>query len=338
LIKEIIIKNFEAHKKFRTKLDPHITSFTGATDAGKSTIIRAIQWVVMNRPLGDSFIRDTNKPAFVGIRTEKGTVSRKKGKGINQYKINGQTFEAFGQNVPDEVTSFLNMQELNFQFQFDAPYWFMISPAEVSKQLNQIVDLEIIDSTLSRLAGKARNGKAEVKVSEERLVQIEAEVGNLSFAKPMFREYDTLEEVETRLNEAQDYFTALNSDISDIERYTAKYKTLRGAHSDGEKVAKIADEYLNLSREVDSLSRSISDLEKSTSEADAELPNLKPLEDIAGQRDELQTYCKELLAIVKQLEIEEEMKCPREEKIQSAKKELKKLMGKTCPLCNQPIK
>ena len=182
MIKELIIKNFEAHKKFRTKLDQHITSFTGATDSGKSAIIRAIQWVVMNRPLGDSFVRDKSKPTFVGIKTEKGIVSRKKAKGINQYKINGQTFEAFGTNVPDEVTEFLNMEELNFQFQFDAPYWFMISPGEVSKQLNQIVDLEIIDKTLSRLSGKLRDGKSAVKVSEERLETIEAEIGHLSFA------------------------------------------------------------------------------------------------------------------------------------------------------------
>lgn len=337
MIKELIIKNFEAHERFRTKLDKHITTFTGATDAGKSSIIRAIKWLVMNRPLGDSYIRNPDKVAMVGIRTEKGTVTRKKGKGINQYKINGQTFEAFGTNVPEEVQQFLNMQELNFQFQFDAPYWFMISPAEVSKQLNQVVDLEIIDTTLSRLSGKVRNGKAEVKVSEERLEGIEAELGHLSFAKPMFGEYDEVERVESELIEAQEYYTALKADISDVERYTARYKSLRGAHSDGEKVAEIADEYLKLSREVDTFVRLLSNLEKSTAIADAEMPNLEPLLTLNRKRDENHRECNELLPIIKQLEIEKEEKCPREEKIKSLKRELKRLMGKACPLCGSAL-
>ena len=338
MLKELIIKNFEAHDKLRIKFDSHINSIVGATDKGKSSTIRAIQWVVLNRPLGDSFIRDASKPAFVGIRTEKGTVSRKKGKGINQYKINGMTLEAFGTHVPNEVEEFLNMQELNFQFQFDAPYWFQISPGEVSKQLNQIVDLNIIDSTLSSLIGLVKRGKIETNMSQERMDGVKIELGHLSFVKPMYKQYKRLEGVETQVADGIEYVTSLSTEIDDVKRYIDKAKALSGAHTDGERVVEIGSEYQNLHGEVNRLVGAINEIEKVIAITDAEMPNLKPLEEIAGKWNELHNECKELSPIIKQLETEKEMKCPRTEDIQELKRELKRMMGKTCPLCEQPIK
>jgi len=338
VIKELIIKNFEAHEKFRTKLDPYITSFVGATDAGKSTIIRAIQWVVMNRPLGDSFIRDENKSTYVGIKTEKGIVSRKKGKGINEYKINGQKLEAFGTAVPDEVKEFLKMGELNFQFQFDAPYWFMISPGEVSKQLNQIVDLEIIDNTLSRLGSKTRDGKSQVKVSQDRLDDLETELGQLSFVKSMVKEFDKLEELENKIETELVYLESLDTSIEEVGKNLSNSKTFAQAHTESLEVVKIGIRIQKRSKELDSLTELIKSIGHNTSIIDSEIPDIGFLISTEKELKKVDEFCTGLHRCITQIETEKENACLKEKEKEELEKELKKVMGKTCPLCGATIK
>jgi DNA repair exonuclease SbcCD ATPase subunit len=54
MIKRIEIKNFQAHKNTEIDFDPGVNVISGASDAGKSSIFRALLWVITNRPSGDS--------------------------------------------------------------------------------------------------------------------------------------------------------------------------------------------------------------------------------------------------------------------------------------------
>jgi len=337
MIKEMLIKNFEIHDFLRVKLDPHITSITGATDTGKSSALRAFFWLVTNRPLGDSFIRDENKDTFVGIKTDKGTVSRKKGKGINIYKINGQTLEAFGASVPDEVKKFLNMEELNFQFQFDAPYWFHISPGEVSKQLNQIVDLEIIDTTLYKLSSKVRQGNTEVKLSQKHLDETETLLKQMAFVKPMVKEYKQLEKMETRIEKGRSYFNSLAISIKDIGKYSLKAKTLGEAHSEGQKLVKIGNQYKNTALKVKTLSNLLENLEKDMIISEAVIPDIKPLISITNKYKKAKRFYKELSKCIDKIILEKKIVCQKEKELSSKKRKLRKMIGKTCPLCGSQV-
>ena len=341
MIKEIILKNWEAHNFFRTKLNPGINSFVGATDKGKSSIIRAIEWVVTNWYDGpaDSFIKDESKPAFVGIRTEKGTVSRKKGKGINIYKVSGikKPLEGFGTSVPDEVQQFLNMEKLNFQDQFDAPYWFKISPGQVSKELNRIVDLEIIDETLSKLNSKVRERKTEFNVSQKRLDDYDTEIGRLSFVKPMVKEYDKLSELEIEINEGRVYFDSLALGVKEVQIHITKAKNLIQANSDGKKLMQIGDKYKNMSDQMSSLRNNIKNLENDMDLAKAEIPNIKPLESIYNELKEAKQEYSIFSVHIAETILEKEKVCQKKEELELKEKRLKKMMGKTCPLCDRVL-
>ena len=337
MIKELIIKNFEPHKNFRTKLDPHITTFTGPTDIGKSSILRGIKWVVTNRPLGEKFIRDENKITFVGIRTEKGTVSRQKGKGINIYKINGKTLEIPEDACKNEIQKFLNMGELNFQFQFDAPYWFMISPGQVSKQLNQIVDLEIIDTSLAKLLSKVHTGKTEVSLSQERLDDVKKTLTQMRFMKPMMKEYIKLEDLETRKNKAHAHFDSLTIYIKKVRRYTTRVKTLGEASIDGEKLVKIGNQYKTTAFEMESLSKLIKNLEKNIAIANSEIPNIQALVSISNKWKKLKKSSTNLYRCIVQIKTEKAIVCLKEKELIETKKRLKKIIGKTCPLCGNQV-
>ena len=58
MIKEISIKNFQSHKDSHIELSDGVNIIVGASDSGKSSLIRAIKWLATNRPSGES-IRST---------------------------------------------------------------------------------------------------------------------------------------------------------------------------------------------------------------------------------------------------------------------------------------
>ncbi len=341
MIKELLIKNFEVHKYFRAILDPHITTFIGETDAGKSSIIRALKWLVTNRPLGDNFIKDDNDAdeiTFVGIKTDNGTCSRKKGKGINTYKVNGLKLEAFGTSAPDEVKEFLRMEELNFQFQFDAPYWFHISPGEVSKQLNQIVDLEIIDISLSKISSKVKLGKTEVKLSQERLDEAEALLNRMAFMDPMLKDYKRLEKLGRRIEKGSSYSASLALSIESIDKYLLRAETLGQSHSDGEKLVKIGNQYRKKALEVKTLSNLVNSLEKNMVVSEAVIPDIKPLISITSKWKKVKQFHNGLSKCIARIILEKKVICQKEKELSSKKRKLKKMMGKTCLLCGAQIK
>ena len=86
-IKSLELKNFQSHKNLKIDFSPNVTSIIGPSDVGKSAIIRALRWIVFNRPAGDAFIQHGTKQAEVIIQVEKDTIIRTKGK-ENLYKIN----------------------------------------------------------------------------------------------------------------------------------------------------------------------------------------------------------------------------------------------------------
>ncbi len=75
----------------------------------------------------------------------------------------------FAEGVPSEVSHILNVDPLSFQRQHDAPFWFGDSAGDVSKQLNEIVDLSVMDTTLANLASMTRKARAEQGVIESRI-------------------------------------------------------------------------------------------------------------------------------------------------------------------------
>lgn len=168
MIKFLTIKNFQRHQKLRVRLE-RVTSILGPTDSGKSAILRALRWLALNNLPGDGFIRNGAKSAFVKIKLENGAwIGRGKGK-ANFYVLNGKKFRSFGQSVPLPISNVLRMNEINFQRQHDSPFWFAESAGQVSRELNRVVDLGIIDTTLAKAVSAVRAGEAHQNAVEGRL-------------------------------------------------------------------------------------------------------------------------------------------------------------------------
>lgn len=204
MIELLQLQNFQRHSKFQVKLDPHITVIVGPSDAGKSSIIRALYWVAFNHPSGISFIKDGSKGSCVTVKTSKDTIKRRRSKTVNHYEINGTKLEALKRGeVPDRVEDALRLNKINFQLQHDSPLWLSESAGQVAKNLNEIVNLELIDNVLASLSKQLRSITSEVAVCSNRLNLASKDRERLEWVSDAEASLLEIEEVEKELDEAR---------------------------------------------------------------------------------------------------------------------------------------
>lgn len=215
MIRKLILKNFQRHKKLVVRFG-RITTIVGATDAGKSAIVRALRWSLLNRPAGTPFMRRGADHCRAAVSVDEHRVTRSRRKSRNSYKLDDEEYTAFGNNVPDPVAEVVNVCEDNFQKQHDAPYWLSLSPGELSRALNEVVDLEVVDRTLRNLNREVRSAKSTVEVTTERLAEAKAERERLSHVAVMEDELVALEEQHKRTVEVTYKAARLRGVLDDV--------------------------------------------------------------------------------------------------------------------------
>src|ERR1035437_1159529 len=117
-LEHITLKNFQSWKKATIEFHPGFNAITGNSDAGKSSLERAIRWVWSNRPSGDEFVSHFAKKGektFVKLVFSNCFVTRGKEGKKNYYKssLSDNSLEAFKTDVPSEIKELLNMQDFN---------------------------------------------------------------------------------------------------------------------------------------------------------------------------------------------------------------------------------
>jgi len=136
MIQELTLVNFQIHKKIKIEFDEKFNVIVGHNNMGKSSIIRAIFWVLYNEPSGDWMRRINEKGEMeetsVKIKFFNGDiVKRIKGTGLNKYVVNGDEYENFGYGVPQRVKEIIGISQfktnkiefpLNIFMQDDLPF------------------------------------------------------------------------------------------------------------------------------------------------------------------------------------------------------------------------
>lgn len=178
MITDITIENLESHKETNIQFTPGLNVFIGETDIGKSGSLRAMYWVLNNRPLGDwmrpLFWDGTTKSTVFFCDDPKkfdegptNWVSRIKGSKFNHYQIgDGPLINAGSGGPPEEVVKIINMDDVNFQLQIDRAYLMFETAAERGRVLNKLAGLDDIDRTMENSKRDRDRLKQELKRQE----------------------------------------------------------------------------------------------------------------------------------------------------------------------------
>lgn len=304
LLESVSIKNYQKHKRLRMTFKEGLNVIVGETDRGKSSALRAILWVLTNKPKGKSFINWEEKKkrasqVKVSIKMDGELLQRnKKGSSENSYRLGNKKFKASGQEIPKEVDEFINIsEEVNIQKQLDAPFLLSETAGEVGRKLNKVVNLEKIDSSLKNIAHVLSKERRDLEYARGYLDETEKELA----------EYEWLPEARDRLNR-------LEKRRRDLNTLRGNFSNLKGLVESIKDIRERADEFnyvVKFRKWVDSLcKRRNSLIEKKKRYYD--------LYDLIGGIERTVSGVKKL-----------------ENELDEARKKFNKLMPDICPLCGK---
>jgi exonuclease SbcC len=168
MINKIRLINFQSHFDTELEFHPGFNLIVGASDQGKSSILRALEWVRTNRPKGSNFVQTGQKNTQVTVYKGNNEIVRQRDLRTNgEYRVNGDVYSSMGTDVPDAVTNALNLRDINIQLQLDGHFLILDSPGKAAVYLNSVTKLDTVTNGLTNLRSRKRkNGEDIEQVSE----------------------------------------------------------------------------------------------------------------------------------------------------------------------------
>ena len=340
-LKKITLRNFQKWNKLTVPLSPTVTVLVGDTDSGKSSILRGLRWVVTNSPDGDSFVTHGKTFARTELEFDEHTVTRRRGKGANSYELDGAEYVSFGRGkVPDDIAVLLNISPLSFQGQHDPPYLLSLSPGEVSRELNSVVNLDLIDKTLANAATQVRKAQATEAVCRERLEVAKVKLGKLGWVREAGKLWKQIEGLRMEAEEHARKASLGATILADVAKATQRADRLSNAILGAKAVVEAGETALKQQERVERIHYYVGKLSSVCEARNKPIPDLKAvleLERLQGEVGKQGERVGRLREVVGELERLGKAKRGANKELERLRALLEKeLKGKACPVCGNP--
>jgi exonuclease SbcC len=241
MIKSLSIKNWQSHRDTKLDFVEGVNVITGVPNSGKTAILRALFWLIENRPTGASqymprwFQKCVSEVTVVlsdgrdttSITLAKSLRTNKKGDRVVEdaaYICQGPLdeepaeYSGIGTNVPDQVEDILNFNELNIQKQLDSSFLMSkeYSGGEIARIINRITHLEEVDEWISILTTKINRLRSKEDLLADEIKDL----------KSQYDEYGYIEEMESLLKKASIYVGKRASVVQKIRKLDALVEDL----------------------------------------------------------------------------------------------------------------
>ena len=340
MLSKLKIFNFRANRKQEIELSPKITCLTGKSFAGKSSAIGALKWLILNKPAGDSFIHwdSPKQQSTVRLTIDNHKIMRRRSASINLYKLDNKEYKAFGNEVPQSIAGLLNISEINFQGQQEPAFWFCQTAGEVSRQLNSIINLEVIDKTLANVASEIRHTQSTITVIEQRLVILKQQKDNLAYVDDLDTDLQTVEKLEKRHLKNVSDCSLLADLVNKAIKLRSERKNAAERASDGQIVLSKGELYLEIKTKAEKLAELIESGWKQQQILRNKPPSMKSVEDAKSEYEEITEQIYELELRILSLTNKEERVCQTKGELEKCQIQFNKVAGNKCPLCGNQLK
>lgn len=270
-IRSVYLGNARSHKRTKLTLHRGLNVIVGASDSGKSNIVRALRAVVFNESY-DRLVRTGGGEARVTVRTSKGVVRLVKGKSRNDYSVNGESFTRVGRGVPDGVDDVLGLSpvtlggevvDIHFAGQRDEAFGVDTKPPVLAKIVGGVCGLSAVLRSVDAAAKKKRESEREVARLEKELADTDKRIAE-------FRDRVDLDAIERQLAKIE----RIEKKAEQLEQQATVCDELADRLVRLHREAKAASPSVELLNRVDKLMAAIERSESKQSEIDGLLVRL----------------------------------------------------------------
>lgn len=239
-ISKVILNNFQAHEHTEATFDDGLNIIIGESNNGKTSILRAIMWVIDNQPLGTDFIMAGKNDCSVRIEYDDGTfIERGRTlKDTGYYKVqyideNGAMqigeYRGFTNAVPVEVANIHQMPKvnitkdiethLNVLSQLDAPFLLTESPLVKASAIGRITGTHVVDAAIKESNKNIQSNKKTVKTYEAELKEKENELKALPDIQLMSKFTNAYASIITKIKSLHDDIDSIGGSYTNIQNY-----------------------------------------------------------------------------------------------------------------------
>ena len=346
MIKSLSIQNFQSHKDTCLEFDKGVNVIVGSSDSGKTAIIRALRWLVWNRPSGDSMRSNWGGKTSVELFTDDVHIIRSKDKEA-EYVLGDTHFKAFSTDVPKEISDALNLSEINLQMQFDKSFLLTETPGAVAHHFNKVARLDKIDTGLQNVQKWIRELEQGVKYKKGQLEQQETALLSYAYLEKMEIEVEVLEGMEKQLQTKESGKQRLEGLIEDYQENQKEIVSFEETISD----EKLVNQTLKLIEDKDKLDIEASKIDRLIVKLNSVKFQIQEYEQVTlleekvkqvlkliEEKDKLDKTRTGIEKIIKNILTVGREKSEEELNLKDYQETFDKEMPDICPLCNQPIK
>jgi exonuclease SbcC len=347
MLTKIEIENFQSHKNTVMEFIPGTNVLIGKSDHGKSGVIRALNWMIENRPLGDAFRSEWGGDTRVGLHTSDGhLIERIRSASKNEYILDGQVLKAFGAEVPEEIRNILQIDSFHIQMQEDPSFLLSHTPGEAARILNKAASIDDIDITISGIKGDLSKINTDIKYNERQLDKYNQEM-------EQYENLSKIEEAIIQVEALEKEREGLAKDLTGIKRVKEKIKQVELILEEGkhvpallEKIIQAEGIYQEYQKQASSYNRlkgicsQIKQIQKSlkqTKEVDQALKLAGQVEKDFFQYEQDKKQGQSLKKIMEDIQEIQNTINRTDKKIIRLEKEYAEAVPETCPLCGAKI-
>lgn len=344
MIRTLKVKNFQSHSSSEIEFSPKVNVIIGPSDQGKTSLLRAMRWVIENRPNGTGFrSRFTKEDTVVTVETTDGDViSRSRGEQRNTYGLNEEELVGFGTDVPDSILDALDISSVNYQYQHDPPFLLSESAGAVARFLNQTVALDQIDTSLKYLLGKQKQTNNEITTCKKEIDTIQIAIDSFPDLQDLDGQLQEFEQMNGELERQTKQALGLQSLVGLIAVLQISLDTLPDLSSASlqlQSVEKLLAQYNNNLRNITSTHSLSSQIRRIQTRLKA-MPKIDfaELDTLIVHQHHLKSQIDGLRTLITNLKREEELSHVCVGDIEKWTQELARLMPAVCPLCGTVLK
>lgn len=216
------MKNFQSHRDSNIEFHPGLNAIIGETNSGKTSILRGIELICENRPLGSEYIRNGESKSSNTIVFDDGfSITRERGKTENAYDLlspdnENMHFEGFGTSVPDAIREAHGMtkiqigdmkENINIAKQLDGPFLLKDSPQTRAYVIGFLAKTEITDDAIVQTNSDVRAKNSEFKSVSRDIDKNEEKL----------KEYENIEIIKVLIDEISESYECLKSSYDILE-------------------------------------------------------------------------------------------------------------------------
>jgi DNA repair exonuclease SbcCD ATPase subunit len=373
-IKQVKLINFQDHKETTVDFTEGVNLIVGSSDAGKSAILRAVNFVFQNDLRGNSFIRVGTTECSVTIVFSDGVeITRVKSTDVNNYILKDENeelhvFSKVASTVPEQIQKYLGNPPLDdkkrpiaYADQMANLFLVDLNSSDLPRTLSELTGIQHLQTAAETLGKNARSYDRSIKERNDKIKKLN---DNLVQYQYVDKDYESISTIQSELNNLSNTleninkarnFIKINNEISSeakkINNLSSKYKSLADIKPQIENLSNlltsIKTSRINLSfhvKKTKEFKSTKADLDKYSSLCNEVFKN--KLESVSGLKSNLETAEKyhnqntTLLSSIEKVKVDLQSEQTNIEDLQSSLDDLIQSLkdaGDWCNACNRPL-